>query len=216
MHKAGSQGPAVQSGAAGATPGGAAGEPLTVPSEQAETRGRIRDPASGGCSLEWAQEHTASKADVEKAGNRLIIPGAAAAISIPAALFSASRLFLLPRGGCRARVQTSSVRGLSRGHCEQAEHGVRRRGEAVIAATAADAGPTANAPPPATVRAPAFSFSPSSASPGSHGAVTPPLPAAPKGLSGFSSGSPSATVRTPSVSEASSASRILHVDFASW
>ena len=216
MHKAGSQGPAVRSGAAGAAPGDAAGEPLTVPGGQAETRGRIHDPASGGCSLEGAQEHTASKADVEKAGNRLIIPGTAAAISIPAASFSASRLFLLPRGGCRARVQTSSVRGLSRGHCEQAGHGVRRRGQAVIAATAADAGPTANAPPPATVRAPAFSFPPSSASPGSHGAVTPPLPAAPKGLSGFSSGSPSAAVRTPSVSEASSTSRILHVDFASW
>ena len=132
MHKAGSPGPAVQSGAAGATPGDAAGEPLTVPGGQAETRGRIHDLASRACSLEGAQEHTASKADVEKAGNRLIIPGTAAAISIPAALFSASRLFLLPRGGCRARVQTSSVRGLSRGHCEQAEHGVRRRGEAVI------------------------------------------------------------------------------------
>ena len=78
-------------------PGDAASEPLTVP-EQAEARGRIHDLATRACSLEGAQEHTASKADVEKAGNRLIIPGTAAALSIPAALFSASRLFLLPRG----------------------------------------------------------------------------------------------------------------------
>lgn len=79
-------------------PGDATSEPLTVPGEQAETRGRLYDLVSRVSSLEGAQKHMASKADVEKAKNWLIITGIAAAISILSALFSASRLFLLIRG----------------------------------------------------------------------------------------------------------------------
>ena len=73
---------------------GSTREPRATAGEQAEARGQIYDLLAKVGNLEGQVKHLASKAEIEKAKNWLIVTIAAAVISILALAANLARLFV--------------------------------------------------------------------------------------------------------------------------